>query len=75
MNAPRVVIDLDAWAMASAVYQARTGRLLTIDDYLALQRSAEHAPFLATVLAAEYARDNTDEQADQDAYREEMKLR
>lgn len=67
------VIDLRAYAAASQAFYERTGRLLTIYEYRDMIEGVD-TPFTATLLAAEFARENADAQADYDEHREEMSL-
>lgn len=65
------VLDIDAWAEAAQAYHERTGKTLTIGMWQALCEGSP-APFMSTVMAAEFARQNADVQADYDQFREEM---
>lgn len=67
------VLDLNAYGAAAREYELRTGRLLTIAQYFAIIEGSP-APMMTVILAAEFARQNADAQADHDEYRAEMSI-
>jgi hypothetical protein len=73
MSRTDFVLDIDAYTAASAMFRARTGRLLTIGEYQRIVESSAR-PFFSVLLAAEYARANAEAQADSDQYIEEMSI-
>lgn len=69
----RTVIDIDAWAEASQAFYERTGRTLTLGEYRDMIEGVQ-TPFTSALLAAHFARENADAQADHDTHREEMSI-
>ena len=55
------VVDLNAYGEAAQAFLDRTGHLLTIEEYCAITQGSP-APVLTAILAAEFARRDTDEE-------------
>lgn len=67
------VIDLrDYGEVAQRVFEA-SGHLLTVYEYRDMMLGTQ-TPFTSAMLAAQYARENAEAEADEAEYREEMSL-